>query len=72
MRKAHFAGVRCLAAMMRSPSFSRDGESSTMRNFPAARRRHEGLAGSKSEEKNHLRALDERKCTEVFYARGNV
>lgn len=34
--KAALDGVRWAAEMMRSPSFSRDGESKTMRKSPAA------------------------------------
>lgn len=33
--KAAFSGVKALAAMIRSPSFSRCGLSSTMTNLPA-------------------------------------
>jgi hypothetical protein len=36
MRKAALAGVRARAAMMRSPSFSRDSESRTTRGSPRA------------------------------------
>lgn len=34
MRKEAFAGVRSWAAIMRSPSFSREGESRTMTKSP--------------------------------------
>ena len=36
MRKAALAGVRARAAMIRSPSFSRDSESRTTRGSPRA------------------------------------
>lgn len=36
MRKAAFAGVRCAALMIRSPSFSRDSESRTTMGSPRA------------------------------------
>jgi hypothetical protein len=43
MRKAALAGVRARAAMMRSPSFSRDSESRTTRGSPRAVEREERL-----------------------------
>lgn len=45
---AIWAGVICEAAMMRSPSFSRSGESRTTRNSPARKEVMQDSMGSKS------------------------
>jgi len=50
MRKAHFAGVRSWAAMMRSPSFSRFVASRTMRGWPFPER-DGGISGGSGVDK---------------------